>query len=152
MKASPPLPSPSFTRKLLTDAQPQDATISRRSLEMPPSFPRNIPVVMATPSLFKAFYLLEISKKHRRALSSESLLQSSFHTTQYFNPEFDPTSEETEPAGIRSILHERLLEALEASIFEEKDIVLILDKVVCYVSFVNIAGSSNGESTGVQQE
>ena len=119
---------------------------------MPPSFPRNIPVVMATPSLFKAFNLLEISKKHRRALSSESLLQSSFHTTQYFNPEFDPTSEETEPAGIRSILHERLLEALEASIFEEKDIVLILDKVVCYVSFVKIAGSSNGESTGVQQE
>lgn len=107
---------------------------------------------MATPSLFKAFNLLEISKKHRRALSSESLLQSSFHTTQYFNPEFDPTSEETEPARIRSILHERLLEALEASIFEEKDIVLILDKVICYVSFVNIAGSSNGESTGVQQE
>ena len=117
---------------------------------MPPSFPRNIPVVMATPSLFKAFNLLEISKKHRRALSSESLLQSSFHTTQYFNPEFDPTSEETEPAGIRSILHERLLEALEASIFEEKDIVLILDKVTGCVSFVSLAGTSNGESARVQ--
>lgn len=91
--------------------------------------PQNVPVVMATPSLFKAFNLLEISKKHRHAISTGSLLDSEIHATQYFNPEFNPESEEKEPDGIRSILHERLLEALDASIIEENNIVLVLDKV-----------------------
>lgn len=102
--------------------------MTRQSLEMN-HHPQNVPVVMATPSLFKAFDLLEISKKHRHAISTGSLLDSDVHATQYFNPEFNPESEEKEPEGIRSILHERLLEALDASIVEENNIVLVLDKV-----------------------
>ena len=59
---------------------------------------------MATPSLFsscrflrsfaEAFNLLDLSKKHRRAMSIGSLLETSTLAIQYFNPEFDPASGE----------------------------------------------------------
>ena len=39
------------------------------------------------------------------------------------------TVEESDPKGVRTILHQRFLEALDASVCEnQKDIVLVLDK------------------------
>ena len=100
--------------------------------------------------------MLELSKKRRRALSTASVLDSAFHSIQFFNPEFDPSSgyffvsnsclEEEEPKGIRSILHQRFLEALDASVIDDKkEIVLVLDKVVFLLRY-NIAWTSNDES------
>ena len=72
-----------------------------------------------------------MSKKQRRALSTGSSLTDMFHSMQFFNPEFDPATEEAEPPPIRSILHERFLEALDASIYEDtNETVLVLDKVL----------------------
>lgn len=63
-------------------------------------------------------------------MSTGALLASSFRSIQYFNPEFDPLSEETEPAPVRTVLHHRFLEALDASIYgESSEVVLVLDKV-----------------------
>lgn len=97
-RQSDAIPS-SYTRKLLTNKenQAEGTELHRHSTEL-----ERIPVVMATPSLFsprhavasfiEAFNLLDISKKHRRALSIGSLLDYPNPTIQYFNPEFDPSS------------------------------------------------------------
>lgn len=129
----------SRTRQLLVDNNAASKNARRKSLDEGFN-PKKIPVVMATPSLFsrsfisfssiEAFDLLEMSKKQRRALSTGSSLADMFHSMQFFNPEFDPATEEAEPAPIRSILHERFLEALDASIYEDtNETVLVLDKV-----------------------
>ena len=71
-------------------------------------------------------------------MSTGSLLTARFQSVQYFNPEFDPETEEIEPPSIRSILHERFLEALDASIYEDTNgIVLVLDKVGKYLYIQN---------------
>ena len=92
---------PSYTRQLLTDRENQadDVVPQRQSADL-----SKVPVVMATPSLFsscrflrsfaEAFNLLDLSKKHRRAMSIGSLLETSTLAIQYFNPEFDPASGE----------------------------------------------------------
>ena len=90
---------PSYTRQLLTSKENQvDSAIpQRQSADL-----SKVPVVMATPSLFswtlfltspvEAFNLLDLSKKHRRVLSINSLLEAPTRAIQYFNPEFDPAS------------------------------------------------------------
>ena len=65
-----------------------------------------------------------------------ALLASGFRSVQYFNPEFDPLSEETEPAPVCTVLHHRFLEALDASIYSESsEVVLVLDKVGSFTAF-----------------
>ena len=78
--------------------------------------------------------MLTLCKKRKRAMSTGSLLTTRFRSIQYFNPEFDPETEEIEPPSIRSILQERFLEALDASIYEDTNgIVLVLDKVGIHI-------------------
>lgn len=93
-----------------------------------------------------------MSKRQRRALSTGSSLTDVFQSMQFFNPEFDPATEEAEPAPIRSILHERFLEALDASIYEDtNEIVLVLDKVMGIVILQIIAWIANDQPINLQQ-
>ena len=72
-------------------------------------------------------------------MSTDSLLTTRFQSIQYFNPEFNPETEEIEPPNIRTILQERFLEALDASIYEDTNgIVLVLDKVCRHTSMLEI--------------
>lgn len=127
------------TRQLMVANNVQSTNTRRKSTDESIR-PTPIPLLLSTPSLSRidlsyrlvvdAFDMLALYQKRKRAMSTGSLLTTRFQSIQYFNPEFDPAMEESEPSPVRTVLQERFLEALDASIYKDtNDIVLVLDKV-----------------------